>query len=136
MLSEASINTKNTRILFWHLNQYFGHSSFVLEQRRRTYFSDCDFPPTVDKEVLPDKTVIPFWYREPHHLLKNQATKMLQTDDLGNLNSVDFAVGGDSGGSYFNMMLKVLFCLNDNIYVSRIFQMVSMSFTKDDIEIF
>ncbi len=34
------------------------------------------------------------------------------------------------------MMLKVLFHLNDNSNFSRIFQIASVSFTKDDIEIF
>ncbi len=60
MLCEASINTANARILFRHLNQFFGYSYFASEQKRRSYFGDSDYPPTVDKEVLPDKPLFPF----------------------------------------------------------------------------
>ena len=38
MLTETSVNTANARILFRYLNQFFGHSFFTSEQKRRTYF--------------------------------------------------------------------------------------------------
>jgi hypothetical protein len=87
MLTEASVNTANARIIFRHLNQFFGHSFFASEKKRRAYFSESDYPPTVDKEVLPDKTVIPFWYKEPHLLLQRQVNKILNTADLPSDNS-------------------------------------------------
>jgi hypothetical protein len=51
MLQEANINNTNARILFCHLKRFFGRSYFELEQKRRTFFGDTDFPPTVDKIV-------------------------------------------------------------------------------------
>ena len=101
MLCEASINTANARILFHHLNQFFGHSYFASEQKWRSYFGDSDYPPTVDKEVLPDKTIIPFWYKEPHLLLQNQVNMIRKPEDLGDLKRVDLAIGGDCGGGFF-----------------------------------
>jgi hypothetical protein len=134
MLSEASINKKNARILF-HLNQFFGAFILCFKTEIRTYFSDCDFSPPVDEEVLPDKMIIPFTYKGPHLLLQNQASKMLQNEDFCRLISVELAVGGNSGGGYFRMMLKVLFHLNDITNASHIFQSTSMSFLKDVIKI-
>jgi len=136
MLSEASINTANARILFRHLNQFFGYSYFASELKRRSYFEASDYPPTVDKEVLPDKTVIPFWYKEPHLLLQSQISMIIRPEDLAGLQKVDIAVGGDSGGGFFRMMLKVLFRFNSKPSVSRIFQIASVSYSKDDIEVF
>ncbi len=52
------------------------------------------------------------------------------------MKSVDLAVGGDSGGGFFWMMLKVLFRFNDNKTISHIFQIASMSYSKDDIAVF
>jgi hypothetical protein len=53
MLQEANINNTNARILFRHLWQFFGGKSyFESEQKRRSFFGDNDFPPTVDKKVL------------------------------------------------------------------------------------
>ena len=136
MLCEASINTANARILFRHLNQFFGHSYFASEQKRRSYFGDSDYPPTVDKEVLPDKTIIPFWYKEPHLLLQHQVNVIIKPEDLGDLKRVDLAVGGDSGGGFFRTMLKDLFRFNSKQSTSRIFQIASVSYSKDDIEVF
>jgi hypothetical protein len=42
MLSESGLNTKNSRVLFKHLNQFFGHSFFGSEKKRREYFAGHD----------------------------------------------------------------------------------------------
>jgi len=64
MLQESNINNGNARILFRHLRQFFGGKSyFESEEKRRIFFGGNDYPPTVNKKVLEDKTVIPFWYK-------------------------------------------------------------------------
>jgi hypothetical protein len=135
MLQEANINNSNARILFRHLRQFFGKSYFESEQKRRSFFGDNDFPPTVDKTVLEDKTVVPFWYKRPDLLLQSQLSKMIDTSKLGNVRQVDLIVGGDHGGGKFRMTLKVNFRMEDKSTVSVLIQLASVSFSKDDTEI-
>jgi hypothetical protein len=83
MLQEANINNSNARILFHHLRQFFGgRSYFESEQRCHKFFGDNDFPHTVDKIVLEDKAVIPFWFKRPDQLLQSQLPKMIDTSKL------------------------------------------------------
>ena len=72
MLSEARLNTKNSRTLFKHLRRFFGTSYFESELKRREYFSGQDFPPIVKEKVLQDKTIIPYWYKPPDELIQHQ----------------------------------------------------------------
>jgi hypothetical protein len=65
MLCDCGLNTKNSRILFQHLNQFFGRRFFESEKRRRQHFHGQDFPPTVNKIQLEDKTIIHCWYKDP-----------------------------------------------------------------------
>ena len=58
MLSKAGINWTNAWVLFRHLKQFFGRSLAVSERKRRAYFGNNDFPPEVDRLVLPDKMVV------------------------------------------------------------------------------
>ena len=136
MLQEANINNTNARILFRHLRQFFGGKSyFESEQKHRSFFGDNDFPPTVDKKVLEDKTVIQFWYKSPDLLLQSQLSKMIDVSKLRDVRQVDLIVGGDHGGGKFRMTLKVNFCLADKSTVSVLTQIASVSFLKDDTEI-
>ena len=131
MLQEANINNTNARILFRHLNQFFGRSYFESEQKCRTFFGDTDFPPTVDKIVLPNKTVILFWLKRPDELLQKQLVNMIDTTKLKDLTKVDIiVVGGDHGGGKFRMTLKVNFHLRDDTTVSFLTQLASVSFVK------
>lgn len=135
MLQEANINNTNARVLFRHLNQFFGRSYFESEQKRRNFFGDTDFPPTVDKVVLEDKTVIPFWYKSPDEVLQKQLPHMIDESKLKDLRKVDIVVGGDHGGGKFRMTLKVNFRLDDNSTVSYLTQVASVSFSKDETKI-
>ena len=72
MLQEANLTTKSARILSRHLRQHFGRSLFASESERRKYFSDIDFSPTVKTKVLEDKTIIPYWYKQPDPYLQKQ----------------------------------------------------------------
>jgi hypothetical protein len=42
MLSEARLNTKNSRVLFKHLNSFFGQSFFESETKQHEYFAGQD----------------------------------------------------------------------------------------------
>jgi hypothetical protein len=46
MLSEAGITAESSRVLFRHINQFFGRKMFTSEKKRREYFQDNDFKPT------------------------------------------------------------------------------------------
>jgi hypothetical protein len=85
MLSKAEVNWTSARIIFQHLKQFFGRSVVVSEKKRRAYFGDIDFPPTIDKLVLTDKTIVSFWWKRPEELLQHQINYMLQVEDLEGL---------------------------------------------------
>ncbi len=135
MLCDTGLNTKNSRILFQHLNQFFGHSFFESEKKRRDFFQGQDFPPTVDRLQLADKTIINYWYKVPDELIKHQLGKIIKPDQLLNLKRVDFTVGGDHGGGKFRVTLKLLLRYHDKKSYSRLFQIASVSHSKDDIDI-
>ena len=135
MLSEAGLCTNNARILFRHLNRFFGKGKFESEHKRRAFFAGSDYPPIVDKLILPDKTVINYWYKEPHKMLQQQISQIIKTEELIGLRHVDISVGGDHGGGKFRMTLKVLFRFHDKPTISRLFQIASVSHSKDDTDI-
>lgn len=54
MLNESGINLKSSRVLFRHLNQFFGRSVFASEGVRRQYFEGLEFNPTTG--------TFRFWY--------------------------------------------------------------------------
>jgi hypothetical protein len=114
MLSEAGVNWTSGRIIFRHLKQFLGRSIVVSEKKRWAYFGDNDFPPTVDRLVLADKTIVPFWWKRPDELLQHQINYMLKLEDLDGLVSVDLATGGDHGGGRFRILLKLLLRFGGN----------------------
>jgi hypothetical protein len=135
MLSEARLNTKNSRTLFKHLRLFFGRSYFESEVKRREYFSGQDFPPTVKEKVLEDKTIVPYWYKLPDELVQHQLKTIVQAEQLHGLKRVDFTIGGDHGGGKFRMTLKVLFRFENSNTISKLFQIASVSHSKDETEI-
>ena len=108
MLSEAGVNWTNARILFRHLKQFFGRSMVVSEKKRRDYFGSNDFPPEVDRETFPDKTIVSYWWKLPELLLKHQINQMVTPTDLNGIQHVDICTGGDHGAGRFRMLLKLL----------------------------
>ena len=135
MLCETGLNTKNSRILFKHLNQFFGQGFFESEKKRREYFAGQDFPPIVDRKVLEDKTVIHYWYKRPDQLIQHQLGRIVTQDQLQGLKRVDFTVGGDHGGSKFRVTLKLLLRFHEKKSISRLFQIASVSHSKDELSI-
>jgi hypothetical protein len=85
MLCEAGLNTKNSRVLFKHLNQFFGKGFFESEKKCREYFAGQDFPPVIDRKVLEDKSTVHYWYKQPDLLIKHQLGKIISPDQLGGL---------------------------------------------------
>jgi hypothetical protein len=65
MPQDACVNHTNAISLFRHVQQFFGKDIFKSEKIRREIFGNNDFPPTVDKNILEYKTVIPYWYKGP-----------------------------------------------------------------------
>ena len=51
--------------------------------------------------ILPDKTIIDYWYKEPHKMLQQQINHIIKTEELVGLRHVDISVGGDHGGGKF-----------------------------------
>lgn len=136
MLHEAGVNWTNGRILFRHLRQFFGRSLVVSERKRRSYFGNNDFPPEVDRIVLPDKTVVSYWWKQPDLLLKHQMTDMVTLVDLDQLSHVDICVGGDHGAGRFRMLLKLLLRFHPGKEtIIRRFEVANVSHSKDDIDI-
>jgi len=135
MISEAGLTKNSSRILFRHLNQFFGRSLFESENKRRSFFAGTEFAPVVNRKVLEDKTVIDYWYKEPDLMLIHQINNIIQQDQLPHVSSVDLTVGGDHGGGKFRMTLKILFRFEDRPSTSRLFQIASVSHSKDETEI-
>jgi hypothetical protein len=94
------------------------------------FFGDNDFPPTVDKKVLEDKTIIPLWFKRPDHLLQSQLPKLIDISKLKDLMHVDLIVGGDHGGGKLRMTLKVNFRLQDKSTVSFLLKLPVFHFLK------
>jgi hypothetical protein len=65
MLSEAGVNWTNAHIIFQHLKQFFGKSLAVFKKKRRAYFGGNDFPNSVDRILLEDKTIVSYWWKCP-----------------------------------------------------------------------
>jgi hypothetical protein len=97
MLHEAKIGKSNSRVLFCHLNQYFGKSLFASEKVRNKCFSGHEFKPTTRVYELPDKTKVHYWYKLPHEMLRHHARFIFSHDDLCDVSGVDITVGGDHG---------------------------------------
>lgn len=136
MLHEAGVNGTNARVLFRYLKQFFGKSLVVSERKRRSYFGNNDFPPEVDRIVLPDKTVVSYWWKQPDLLLKHQINDMVSLVDLDQLSHVDICVGGDHGVGRFRMLLKLLFrFFRGKDAITRRFEIANVSHSNDDIEI-
>jgi len=136
MLSEAGVNWKSARIIFRHLKQFFGRSIAVSEKKRRAYFGDNDFPPSVDQIVLADKTIVTFWWKRPDELLQHQINYMFKVQDLELLESVDIATGGDHGGGRFRMLLKLLLRFGENkATIKKLFEIANVEHSKDDINV-
>jgi hypothetical protein len=91
--------------------------------------------PIVGKKVLVDKTVIPFWYKVQDQLMKHQLKSMVSAEQLEGLQRIDFTIIGDHGGGTFHMALKYLFQFSDRPTISKVFQIASISYSKDDISI-
>jgi hypothetical protein len=94
MLQGANISTYSARIINWHITQLFGRSRFTSEAKRRKFFGDCDFAPTVKTKVLEDKTVIPYWYKRPNLFLQKQLKDMADITKLKDLLQLDITIGG------------------------------------------
>jgi hypothetical protein len=97
MLHETGIGKSNSRVLFCHLNQFFGTSIFALEKVRRKCFSGEEFQPAVDIHELSDKTKVYYWYKLPHEMLQHHIRFLFCDDDFFDLSGVDITVGGDHG---------------------------------------
>ena len=118
MLLEAGLTKNNARVLFRHLNQFFGKRRFELEHKGRAFFAGNEFPPVVDRTTLPNKTIIDFWFKEPDKMLQHQINNIIKIEQLQQLTRVDLSVGGDHGGGKFRMTLKILFRFNDRATIS------------------
>jgi hypothetical protein len=101
MLSKAGLCSNNARMLFRHLNSFFGKGKFDSEHKQHAFFAGNDFLPIVDRMILPDKTIIDYWYKEPHKMLQQQINHIIKTEELVGLRHVDISVGGDHGGRNF-----------------------------------
>jgi hypothetical protein len=65
MLHESKIGRSNSRVLFRHLNQFFGKSLFASEKVQKQCFAGQEFNPTTAVYELPDKTKVHYWYKLP-----------------------------------------------------------------------
>jgi len=108
---------------------------FESEKKRHQHFHGQDFPPTVSKIQLEDKTIIHYWYKDPANLIKHQLGKITTPGQLKNLKHVDMTIGGNHGGGKFRVTLKLLLRYDDIKTYSRPFQIASISHSKDDIDI-
>jgi hypothetical protein len=68
-------------------------------------------------------------------MLKHQINNIIKRDQLQHVSCVDLLVGGDHGGRKFCMTLKILFRFHERSTISRLFQITSVSHSKDDTKI-
>jgi hypothetical protein len=135
MLNEAGVNWTNGRIIFRHLEQFFGWSLVVSEKKQRKYFGRNHFPPEVGRETLPDKTVITFWWKSPDLLLMNQINVMEKPEDLDGIKEVDLCIGGDHGAGRFRMLLKIFLWFTSKPAIVKRYEVANLLHSKDDIDV-
>jgi hypothetical protein len=87
---------------------YFGKSIVVSEKKRRAYFGGNDFPPSVDRTILPDKTIVSYWWKRPDELLQHQINYILKPEDLQGLESVDIATATTTNSMITNSASSAL----------------------------
>jgi hypothetical protein len=85
--------------------------------------------------TLPDKTIIHYWYKKPDELIEHQLERLISAEQLDGLKRVDFTIGRDHGGGKFCVTLKLLLRFSSKQTFSRLFQIASVSHSKDDISI-
>jgi hypothetical protein len=92
MLHESKISKSNSRVLFRHLNQFFGKSLFASEKVRWRCFSGQEFNPMIGVHELPDITKVHYWYKLPHEMLRHQARYLFTREDLCDVSGVDIGL--------------------------------------------
>jgi hypothetical protein len=97
MLHETDIGKSKSRVLFCHLNHFFGNSMFASKRLRCKCFFGEEFKPEVHVHELPDKTKINYWYKLPHEMLQHYAPNLFFPGDFLDISGVDITVGGDHG---------------------------------------
>jgi hypothetical protein len=111
-------------------------TKFESEHKRCAFFfAGSDFPPVIDRKVLQDKTIIDYWYKEPHLMLPHQVNNIISKEQMEGLTHVDVSMGGDHGGGNFRMTFKILFRFHKSPTISWLFQIASVFHSKDDTEI-
>ncbi len=76
--------------------------------------------------------MIHYWCKNPDELVRHQIKqKMITAQDLTEVQSVHFTVGGDHRGGKFRMTRKALFCISSKATIPRIFQIASFEYSKD-----
>ena len=136
MLDECNINSANARVLFWHLNQFFGRQIAVSEGTWHQYFWGMEFPLTTGCYTLEDKMPAFFWYKEPDELLQHQVSHVLHQDDVVDLTKNDFTLGGDHGKGKVQMILKMILCYDTKKEsCSFLFQIAGIDYQKDTVEV-
>jgi hypothetical protein len=76
--------------------------------------------------VLEYKTVIPYWYKLPNELIKDQINEIVSEDNLLGLERVNFTVGGNHVGRKFRMTFQVLLAFSSKKTISRLYQIASV----------
>jgi hypothetical protein len=89
----------------------------------------------VDREVLPDKTIVSYWRKKPDLFLQHQLKQIVNPEDLHGLQRVDICTGGDHGGGRFRMLLKILFHFLDKPPIVRLFEIANVLHSQDDIDL-
>jgi hypothetical protein len=89
----------------------------------------------VDHEILPDKTIISYWWKKLDLLLQHQIKQVVNPEDLHGLQRVDICTGGDHGVCRFRMLLKILFCFMDKPPITRLFEIANILHSQDGIGI-
>jgi hypothetical protein len=135
MLNEAGVNWTNARILFRHINQFFWKVSLWIGTQTTHCFFWNRVLPTIDVYITQDDTKVRYWYKKPNELLKHQIAHIITADDVKNLQHLDFTVGGDHGKGRFRMTFKMLLRYSDKQSASKLFQIASVEYSKDDIVI-
>jgi hypothetical protein len=97
----------------------------------REYFAGQDFPPVADRKVLEDKSTVHYWYKQPDLLIKHQLGRIISPDQLDGLKRLDLTIERDhcSGRSIY------CFAFTPKKTISRLFQIASVSHSKDELPI-
>ncbi len=113
MLSEAGLTKNKYQNIIQAIASFLWKELLWIRTQEACFFAGTEFAPVIDRMNLEDKT-IDFWFQEPDVMLKHQINSIIKQEELQRL---------------------ILFWCHEAHSILKLFQIASVSHSKDDTKI-